>query len=478
MHRFFLLATAAVSSLVAAAPAAPGVEVRDAHFNPLEHLGGNSPFFAGPNVFGIDPEPPANCVVDQAAFTSRHGSRYPDPGAWDQWNALRNKIQAANFTVTAGGLNFLHTWKPVVRTPSSNNQKLSITGWKELHQMGTQYRFRYDPSFFDDNGMEFHLWANQYPASPRVIDSARLFAQGYLGPNATAVGHVHPVASRDPRSIANSLAASDLCLKYVDNGGGEAFNTFAATYLPQMTARLNSKIRGGFNFTTADVYIMPYLCGFETQITGKRSPWCGLFAPHEFEAYEYAQDLRYYFGHGPGNRLAGKVMLPFLSAVIDRFVDGPDATYTNSDGSTFKPNKLIATFTNDGNVNQIVAASGIFDDQAPLPGDAIPRNRIFRATRYTSMRGTITFERLNCGKRGLFVRAKLNDAVYPIAKCQNGPDRSCKLSDYQALLRKRLEEAGPFQTFCGVVNSTIPVGLEKTTFLKDITLPFEFDVKP
>jgi acid phosphatase len=62
-------------------------------FNPLHHLGGNSPWFRGPNVFNIDPNPPAGCSIDQAAFTSRHGSRYPDPSAYNQWVTLAEKVR-------------------------------------------------------------------------------------------------------------------------------------------------------------------------------------------------------------------------------------------------------------------------------------------------------------------------------------------------------------------------------------------------
>jgi len=64
-----------------------------ASFDPLHHLGGNSPYFTGPNVFGISPDPPPGCVVDQAAFTSRHASRYPDPSAYYQWTNLSAKVR-------------------------------------------------------------------------------------------------------------------------------------------------------------------------------------------------------------------------------------------------------------------------------------------------------------------------------------------------------------------------------------------------
>jgi acid phosphatase len=63
------------------------------HGKPTQHLGGNSPWFAGPNVNDTPYEVPDGCSVDMAAFVSRHGSRYPDPGAYNSWVALAAKVQ-------------------------------------------------------------------------------------------------------------------------------------------------------------------------------------------------------------------------------------------------------------------------------------------------------------------------------------------------------------------------------------------------
>ena len=64
----------------------------DDEFEPLHHLGANSPWFPGPNMFGIDPAAPDGCVVDQAVYIARHGSRYPDPGAYNGWVSLYEKV--------------------------------------------------------------------------------------------------------------------------------------------------------------------------------------------------------------------------------------------------------------------------------------------------------------------------------------------------------------------------------------------------
>lgn len=341
--------------------------------------------------------------------------------------------------------------------------------------MGVDYRFRYGPTFFKDN-TEFTLWANLYSPSPRVVDSARLFARGYMGPNST-FGNVYAINSSDPRSVANSLAASDICPLYKDSGGGVPFDTWQAIWRPPVQKRLNSLISGGFQLTEDDISLIPYLCGFDTEITGERSPFCDIFSKDEIRQYEYAQDLRYWYGTGLGTDIEKDMMLPFLRALVQRFVDGPNATYTNSDGSTFKPNPLIATFSNDGQVNSLAAAIGVFDGEKDLPGDRIDKNRLFKSSNFCTMRGTISFERLNC-KNNKYMRLRLNDVVYPVSGCQGGPGRSCPLDQYRKLVDAKIAKSGGFQKECNVTSGVVPVGQEKTTFLTDVKLPFEILYKP
>lgn len=176
------------------------------------------------------------------------------------------------------------------------------------YNLGTDLRFRY-PDFYTDN-TPFLLWANEYQ---RTIDSARyapplsstrfspkkarLFARGYLGPNAS-YGSVFSVNASAPGAAGNSLAPSGSCPTFKDASGGEHAATWDSIYLPPITKRLNKLIEGNLTLTDSQVSIFPYLCGFETQITGRRSNWCEVFREHEVLEYEYRQDLRYYYGTG------------------------------------------------------------------------------------------------------------------------------------------------------------------------------------
>lgn len=347
--------------------------------------------------------------------------------------------------------------------------------------MGIDYRRRY-PDFYTEN-TPFVMWVNKYtPGVDRVIDSGRLFARGYLGPNATTYGTIYALNQTDPRSVANSLAPSDLCPNYNDNGGGDYATTWADIYLPPIADRINTLLTG-LEFNTSDVNIFPYLCGYETQITGTRSPWCSVFTEQEIAAYEYAQDIRYWYGTGLGTDLEKNLMLPFLSQIIQTFVNGPNTTYPQADNSTFAPNPLTATFANDGQISQLAAGLGVFDDQPDLPSTHILHNRTYRSTNVNPMRGTINFERMNCGRdeQGeggeLFMRIKLNDAVYPVAHCQSGPGRSCPLGEYQELIEGKLEAFGGWFEECGVPEGT-PKGVEaENTFLTEL-VPWAEVVRP
>ena len=119
-----------------------------------------------------------------------------------------------------------------------------------------------------------------------------------MGPNSTTYGTVIVLPSNNSAGLANSLAPSDACPLYHDDSGGINATNWAAVYLPPITARLNALISGNLTFSTSDVSLFPYLCGLETQITGTQSPWCDVFNSTELLQYEYAQDLRYYYGSG------------------------------------------------------------------------------------------------------------------------------------------------------------------------------------
>ena len=119
-----------------------------------------------------------------------------------------------------------------------------------------------------------------------------------MGPNSTLYGSVYVVKSTASGSVGNSLGTSDSCPTFLDSSGGTNATGYDSLYLPPITARLNGLLQGNLTLVDSDVSNFPYLCGFESQITGRVSPWCGVFEENELLQYEYRQDLRYYYGTG------------------------------------------------------------------------------------------------------------------------------------------------------------------------------------
>ncbi|OJJ62518.1 hypothetical protein ASPSYDRAFT_649305 [Aspergillus sydowii CBS 593.65] len=444
-------------------------------FDPLEHLGANSPWFAGPNVNRISPGVPEGCSVDQAVYVVRHGSRYPDPGAYEEWQALHEAIQSADFHAT-GSLSFLSDWKPVLSHPEEQIAQVSITGYKELYNLGVDLRFRY-PTFYTDN-TPFLLWANKYQ---RTVDSARLFARGYLGPNST-FANIHAIDSKATGAAGNSLATSDQCPNFEDASGGDYSTTWDSIYLPPITKRLNKLIHGNLTLTDSQVSIFPYLCGFESQITGSISPFCDIFTEKEILEYEYRQDLRYYYGTGAGAGKNMTVQYPVLQGIVNLLKEGPDATTESSNGSEKLP-PLIVAFTHDNQINELASILGVFDNQQPLSAKKVDNDRVFVSSHTSPMRGTIAFERLNCkANKGnsVNVRILLNDAVYPIPSCRSGPGSSCPVDEYARYVAKQKRKYGSYASICGLGEDELTtIGEdESVTFFKNLTLPFLGVVKP
>ena len=170
---------------------------------------------------------------------------------------------------------------------------LSETGYKELSDLAISNRLRY-PDLYTTNDI-FTIWSNSVP---RTSDSAITYARAFGGPNATTTGKIVILNSTYPLSGGNTLATSDNCPSYIDNSGGNYTSTWAGIYIPQIKARISKYITGNFTFANSEVALIGYLCGFETQILGRRSQFCDVFTEEEMRDYEYAQDLRYWYGTG------------------------------------------------------------------------------------------------------------------------------------------------------------------------------------
>ncbi|KAL2067899.1 hypothetical protein VTL71DRAFT_15997 [Oculimacula yallundae] len=432
---------------------------------PLQWLAAGSPYFAGPDINGISNEVPEGCTVEQVSYNLRHGSRYPDTGAYNEWKAIYDKIQAAGAFQATGSMAFFHTWKPVLTDPTAQIAQLSTTGYKEAHDLGYMIRTRYGHLY--SYGQPFVVWSNLYA---RVVQTAQSFMRGFMGHLATASGRIITVdAKNSPDGLFNSLSPSDLCPKFVDGNGGDYQTKYKSTFLPPITARLNALITGGLQFTDNEVFLFPYLCGFESQITGKLSPFCSIFTDAELKQYEYAQDLRYYYGVGPGVDLASKMMLPYLNSLVGLLAQGPGINGTTATGESFQLPDILMAFFNDGQTTELGAATGVWDDAPVLTAEGIPANHKYIASHFVSMRGTVAFERLNCAsasatkaKRAAEAKAAAAAAAVQEKRAEATIAPNCA---HDNCLRQMIGASAQVQQFCPTYTAT--TGLALPTFVSN-----------
>lgn len=74
-------------------------------------------------------------------------------------------------------------------------------------------------------------------------------------------------------------------------------------------------------FLVGDVLIMYTTCAFERAwYFGKFSPWCVAFTENELKAFEYQEDLYYYYHISYGNKAMGKIGCTALQDMFNHFV--------------------------------------------------------------------------------------------------------------------------------------------------------------
>ncbi|KAJ3729666.1 histidine phosphatase superfamily [Lentinula raphanica] len=471
-----------------------------AAFDPLKHSGNASPYFDAPTLPSIRPETPTSCVVDQAAYFVRHGSRYPEPGSFTGWQDLFWKIQNATFTAH-GPLTFLPFWVPPVDNIDHEPLFLSSTGAREAFDLGVELRKRYA---FTSGGQNFTVWT---AGQQRVVDTATYFLRGYLSDgnylSDPSLNRGHLVILPDSLTaeqainatngtFADSLTPSASCPPYaiLSNNGSQAASTFRDTYQNKTAARLNAFLHGNLSLDATDIGVMQDLCGFGFEISGDRR-FCDIFTDTEWLHYEYADDLNYYYGSGPGNPLSATTGYPWVKAIADIFEAGPHHTVDNG---TLVPPALIMGFSHDNNLPPLMSALGLWNDTvlSITQRDTNPL-REFRSGHLVAFRGYLALERLSCttlpihngtgifhqaGVLGgtftsskqspsastnssftseLYVRVRADNAPVPIPSCSSGPGHTCPLTQFLEMVNGPLATAaGDFMEVCGLANVTGP----------------------
>ncbi|KAJ6578614.1 histidine phosphatase superfamily [Mycena sp. CBHHK59/15] len=278
----------------------------------------------------------------------------------------------------------------------------------------------------------------------RVVNTAKNWTAGF----SAASHHVYS----PPLSVIISEEGNDTLQ---DNNCPNADSShremgqWLKVYGPAITARLNSWVPGA-NLVNDDIHGLMMLCAFHTVASVPYgnyrakplpfSPFCSLFTPAEFEAFEYSSDLDKYYSTGYGSPLGRVQGVGYTNELLARLTRSSvqDHTTTNttldSDPETFPLNRTIyADFTHDSPLIAVFGAIGLFP--TPQLSTTHPEAaRSWRASEMMTFSTRMVVEKLVCerpsvrgrGAEDAYVRILVNEVVQPLAFCgaqATGPRR-------------------------------------------------------
>lgn len=173
-------------------------------YNVLKYLGAIGPY-SDRNGYGIDPNTPEGCSVDQVIMLMRHGERYPDATSAARLDAVLGKIHASGITKWQGDLAFLSDWTFYITNKGYLEQETfsgPYAGLLHAFRHGSEYRARYGHLW--DGESIVPIFAGDYE---RVIETARYFGQGFFGYNYSTNAAIN-IISENATHGANSLTPS------------------------------------------------------------------------------------------------------------------------------------------------------------------------------------------------------------------------------------------------------------------------------
>lgn len=415
----FLLASQSIFGKVAT-PQQASTE----QYNVIKFLGGSAPYIQHPG-FGISPDIPDQCTVEQAHLMLRHGERYPSKAAGKGYEAIMAKINDYNETFV-GQLAIFNDYTYFVLDPSYYdkettpwNSEGTYAGVVTAARHGNGFRAKYK-NLFNSSTETLKVFTSN---SGRCHVTAINFARGFLGDEYTDKAVEYYVIDEDKKMGANSLTPRDGCAGYNQTLNNQIVKKFNTSYLDGARARLlkgNEKL----NLTTSDVYQMFQWCAFELNVKGK-SPICDLFTNEEFIQYSYSFDLAMYYTFGPGNNMTAVIGVPYLKATV-KFLKEENPDY-----------KIVLGFTHDSDIEMYISTLGLLNPLEALPTDHVPFPNPYQHSQIVPQGARLVTEKLSCNGES-YVRFLLNDAVYPLQTCQSGPGFSCKLSDFESYVESRI----------------------------------------
>lgn len=408
-------------------------------YNIVRFLGGAGPYIQNPG-HGISTDIPDQCTIEQVQLILRHGERFPSSNAGKQYEHIMQKFEDYNGTFK-GQLSFLNDYTYFVSNldmydleVSPSNSRSPYAGTTNALKHGAAFRARYNSLYNDSNTIPVFTTSNT-----RVYDTSQSFIRGFMGQEYDERKVDTVILSEGSEMGANSLTPASACSAWDSEENKSILSQYSNEYLDNALKRL-LKLNPGLNLTTDDVYNMFGWCAYEINVKGE-SPFCDLFTNEEFIKYEYSVDLSDYYSDGPGNSVIKPIGSVLLNASLQLL---KDETLLN---------KIFMSFTHDTDItNYICGGLGLFEPDHPLPADHIPFVNPYVRSHIVPQGARVYTEKLKCSN-GSYVRYIVNDSVIPINNCTSGPGFSCGMTEFEEIVKNRLEEVD-YAKLCKIGNAT------------------------
>ncbi|KAM0342736.1 hypothetical protein ACHAPU_009228 [Fusarium lateritium] len=392
--------------------------------------------------FGVDEYPiPQGAEIVQVQMLSRHGARYPTPGA--NVATLGERLANASSTLKASGaLEFLNDWKYEL-----GKAILVPRGRQELFESGVLHSYMYGSLYNPESKLIVRTTTQD-----RMLKSAENWMAGFFGLEWTNNATIEVII--EAPGFNNSLAGSLNC----PNSDKADYVTPVATwyekYLKDATDRFNDATEG-FTWTPADVWAAQNMCPYETVAYGF-SRFCDLFTYEEWEHFGYSIDLGFSSGAGfqsPVGRATGLGYQQEVMARLKNHTLGYSGSQINTtlDGmtETFPLNQsLYFDFSHDTNIISILAAFGLRQFAEELPTDKYPGEHQFVVSKLTPFGARLDIEIIKApkpvsperdgyldGKETKYIHFVLNQRTVPLGRsfpeCDvNRKDGWCELDTF------------------------------------------------
>ncbi|KAJ7484497.1 histidine phosphatase superfamily [Mycena latifolia] len=374
--------------------------------------------------------PPPGCEISQVNILHRHGARFPSESQSEDILSGVRKLQSVE-VYTDARLSFLDTF-----VYSLGENLLVPLGAMQSFASGETAFHRYaslvtqdDIPFVRASGMS------------RVVETAKNWTAGF---SAASNDVYSPRLSVILSEEGNDTLQDNNCPNAASSH--REMTQWLDVYGPPITARLNDWAPGS-DLTNKDIHGLMMHCAFHTVASvpyGYKagsplpfSPFCSLFTPAEFEAFEYSSDLDKYYSTGYGGHLGRVQGVGYINELLARLTASPvqDHTSTNttldSDPATFPLNRTIyADFTHDSPLIAVFNTLGLFP--TPKLSTTHPKpHRIWRTSEIMTFSTRMVVEKLTCDRavRGrdagdAYIRIIVNEVVQPLAFCgaqETGP---------------------------------------------------------